>query len=341
MIDRDLNSGEPNGILFEMNSYIDEKVPPLSEEEFEKGVRLASEQFLSFGITSLQDATVHNGLREWHTFQRLKKRGFLLPRLSIMAGIDALEELQDSGFPPRYGNDAMRLGALKVILTEARGSLHPSHEELDRKVLQAHRGGHQVAIHAVEESTVEAAALAIQNAINQAPVRRHRHRVEHCSICPPALLERLKSIHAIVVTNPSFIYYSGERYLKTVSQEQQRWLYRIGAFLDNGLMPAAGSDSPVSPINPLIGIYGAVTRKADSGDEIVPEERISPLEALQMYTQNAAYASFDEGVKGSLSIGKLADLALLSADPTQVLPEDIKNIQVEMTITDGRIAWRR
>ena len=341
MIDRDLNSGEPNGILFEMNSYIDKKVPPLSEEEFEKGVRLASEQFLSFGITSLQDATVHNGLREWHTFQRLKKRGFLLPRLSIMAGIDALEELQDSGFPPRYGNDAMRLGALKVILTEARGSLHPSHEELDRKVLQAHRAGHQVAIHAVEESTVEAAALAIQNAINQAPVRRHRHRVEHCSICPPALLERLKSIHAIVVTNPSFIYYSGERYLKTVSQEQQRWLYRIGAFLDNGLIPAAGSDSPVSPINPLIGIYGAVTRKADSGDEIVPEERVPPLEALQMYTQNAAYASFGEGVKGSLSIGKLADLALLSADPTQVLPEDIKNIQVEMTITDGRIAWRR
>ncbi len=341
MIDRDLNSGEPNGILFEMNSYIDEKVPPLSEEEFEKGVRLASEQFLSFGITSLQDATVHNGLREWQTFQSLKKRGFLLPRLSTMMSIDALGELQDGGFPPRYGDDGMRLGALKVILAEARGSLHPSQKELDRKVLQAHRAGYQVAIHAVEESTVEAAALAIENAINQAPVRCHRHRIEHCSICPPALLKRLKSINAIVVTNPSFIYYSGERYLKTVTQEQQRWLYRIGSFLGNGLMPAAGSDSPVSPINPLIGIYGAVTRKADSGDEIVPEERISPLEALQMYTQNAAYASFDEGVKGSLSIGKLADLALLSADPTQVPSEDIKDIQVEMTITGGRVAWCR
>ena len=341
MIDRDLNSGEPNGILFEMNSYIDEKVPPLPEEEFEKGVRLASEQYLSFGITSLQDATVYNGLREWQTFQSLKKRGVLLPRLSTMMSIDALGELQDGGFPPRYGDDGMRLGALKVILTEARGSLHPSHEELDRKVLKAHRAGYQVAIHAVEESTMEAAALAIENAINQAPVRFHRHRIEHCSVCPPALLERLKSIRAIVVTNPSFIYYSGERYLKTVPQEQQRWLYRIGSFLENGLMPAAGSDSPVAPINPLIGIYAAATRKADSGDEIVPEERISPLEALQMYTQNAAYASFDEGVKGSLSIGKLADLALLSADPTHVPSADIKDIQVEMTIAGGRIAWCR
>ncbi len=341
MIDRDLNSGEPNGILFEMNAYIDKKVPPLSPKEFEKGVKLAIEQFLSFGITSLQDATVHNGLTEWHTFQALKKGKSLVPRVSMMMGIDALEELQDSRFPPHYGNDGMRLGAVKIILTEATGSLHPSQEVLNGKVLQAHRAGYQVAIHAVEESTVEAATLAIENALNQAPVRCHRHRIEHCSVCPPALLERLKSIHAIVVTNPSFIYYSGERYLKTVSKEQQRWLYRIGAFLDNGLMSAAGSDSPVSPINPLVGIYAAVDRKAENGDEIVPEERVSPLEALRMYTQNAAYASFDEGLKGSISTGKLADLALLSADPTQVLPEEIKDIQVEITIAGGRIAWRR
>ena len=106
-------------------------------------------------------------------------------------------------------------------------------------------------------------------------------------------------------------------------------------------MPAAGSDSPVAPVNPLIGIYGAVTRKAESNDEIVPEEQISPLEALQMYTQNAAYASFDEGVKGSLSMGKLADLTLLSADPTRVPTEEIKEIHIEMTITGGRIAWCR
>ncbi len=339
MIDRDLSSGEPNGILFEMNSYLDKKVPPLSPEEFEKGVRLASEQYLSFGITSLQDATVHNGLTEWHTFQTLKKGKCLVPGVSMMVDIDALEALQESGLSPHHGNDQMRLGALKVILAEATGSLHPSQKELNSKVLDAHRAGYQVAIHAVEESTVEAAALAIENALNQEPARYHRHRIEHCSICPPALLERLKGIHTIVVTNPSFIYYSGERYLQTVPEEQQEWLYRIGSFFKNGLMPAAGSDSPVAPINPLVGIYAAVTRKAESSDEIIPEERISPLEALNMYTQNAAYASFDEGVKGYISTGKLADLALLSADPTQVPPEEIKDIQVEMTIAAGRVAW--
>jgi predicted amidohydrolase YtcJ len=339
MIDRDLDSGEPNGLLFEMDSYLDKRIPPVSREEFEEGVRLASEQYLSWGITSLQDATVHNGLNEWRTFQGLRKQGLLVPRVSMMCGLDGLRELRDNGFSPRYGDDGLRLGALKVMLTEAAGSMHPGQEDLNREVLEAHRAGYQVAIHAVEESTVEAAAQAIENAVNRVAARCHRHRIEHCSVCPPALLERLKVIHAIVVTNPSFVFYSGERYLKTVPEGQQRWLYRLRSFLETGLRPAAGSDSPIAPVNPFAGIYAAVTRKADNGNTVVPDERVSPLEALGMYTGNAAYASFDEPAKGSIAVGKLADLALLSADPTQVPPDEIRGIQVEMTIAGGKIVW--
>ena len=339
MIDRDLDSGEPNGILYEMNSYIDALVPPLSEEELEEGIRLVNKQCLSLGITSLQDATAHNGIREWQTFQRLRERGALVPRLSVMMGAQFLGELQDSGFSPRYGGNGLRLGALKVLLTEARGCLYPPREELEQQVLRAHRAGYQVAIHAVEESTVEAATAALENVLRQAPKDDHRHRIEHCSVCPPPLLERLRDVQAIVVTNPAFIYYSGERYLRTVPEEQQRWLYRIGSFLEKGLM-AAGSDSPVVPINPLIGIYAAVTRKAETGEEVLPQERIRPIEALKMYTQAAAYAAFDEGVKGTIAVGQLADFALLSADPTQVPPDEIKEIQVEMAIVGGRIAWQ-
>jgi predicted amidohydrolase YtcJ len=340
MIERDLDSGEPNGILFEMNTYIDSLVPPLSEDEFHKGIVLANEEYLSLGITSLQDATAHNGIREWHAFRRLREGGSLVPRLSVMMGIESLGELQGNGFAPHYGDDGMRLGALKIVLTEARGSLHPEEEELKEQVLQAHRAGYQLALHAVEESTVEAAIKALAHALSQAPKRDHRHRIEHCSVCPPALLEGLRDVHIIVVTQPSFIYYSGERYLRTVPESQLRWLYRIGSFLESGLMPAAGSDSPVAPINPLVGIYGAVTRKAENGEELLPQERISPVAALKMYTQSAAYASFDEGVKGSIVVGKLADFALLSADPTKVPPEEIKDIQVEMTIAGGRITWQ-
>jgi len=153
------------------------------------------------------------------------------------------------------------------------------------------------------------------------------------------LLQRLKGAQAIVVTQPAFIYYSGERYLATVPEGQLRWLYRIGSLANEGLMPAAGSDSPVAPNNPLVGIYAAVTRKTESGDELVAQERISPLEALAMYTRAAAYASFEEKVKGSVAVGKLADFVLLSADPTGVSPEEITRIQVEMTMIGGRIMW--
>ena len=338
LIDRDLESGEPNGILFEMESYIDEAMPSLSDAEFKKGIRLANEKYLYLGITSLQDATVHNGLREWQTFRRLRTKGDLAPRLSLMMGVDAITA---SGLPPHYGDDGMRLGAAKIVLDETTGRLHPSPEELEEQVLRAHKAGFQVAIHAIEEGAIEAAARALERALAQSPKRDHRHRIEHCSVCPPPLLEKLRDANVIVVTQPAFIFYSGERYLATVATEQLPWLYRIGSFLNEGLITAAGSDSPVAPNNPLVGIHAAVTRKAESGDELVIEERVSPLEALKMYTQAAAYACFEDDAKGSITVGKLADLALLSADPTAVLPEEIKDINVEMTVIDGRIAWQR
>lgn len=340
MIGRDLDSGEPNGLLFEMNSYIDKMIPSLSQEEFEKGVRLANKEYLSQGITSLQDATAHNGPGDWRTMQGLRERGLLVPRLSVMMGIASLEELQRNGFSPHCGDDGLRLGALKIALSEARGFLHPCQDELEERALQAHRAGYQLALHAVEEGTVAAAAGALEYALERIGRRDHRHRIEHCSVCPPPLLKRLKDVHALVVTQPSFIYYSGERYLKTVPEGQRRWLYRIGSFLKNGLMPAAGSDSPVVPINPLFGICAAVTRRTESGESLLSQEQVSPAAALKMYTQAAAYASFDEKVKGSIQVGKLADFSLLSADPTQVSPEEIMEIRVEMTIVDGKIAWQ-
>lgn len=336
MIDRDLDTGEPNGILYEMNDYVDRMVPPLPPGEIEEGIRLASDEYLSNGITSVQDATASNGLPEWGTLQGLKQRGCLVPRLSAMMGIDSLEALIDNGLVPRYGDDGMRMGALKIVLSEARGSLYPGQEGLDERVSAAHRAGYQLAIHAVEEGTVEAAIAALE----RIPAGHHRHRIEHCAVCPSHLVERLRDVRAVVVTNPAFVYYNGERYMATVPPGQREWLYRTGSLLGYGIATAAGSDSPVVPLNPLMGIYAAVTREAASGETLLPDERISPLAALEMYTRAAAYASFDEGVKGTVSAGKPADLALLSADPTQVSHEEIRDIAVEMTIVDGQIVWQ-
>jgi predicted amidohydrolase YtcJ len=95
----------------------------------------------------------------------------------------------------------------------------------------------------------------------------------------------------------------------------------------------------VAPDNPLAGIYAAVTRRAQSGQVLSPEECISARQALAMYTTNAAYASFEEDIKGSITSGKLADMVVLSADPLKSPAEQIKDIRVEMTIIDGRVVW--
>jgi len=339
IMDRALNTGEPNGLLFEMVGYLREMVlPPLSEAEIRKGINLVSQHYLSLGITSVQDATVVNDFRRWETIKRMKKADGLKSRVSMMFGIEALPEFQGRGLTFGSGDSQLNLGAIKIMLHEAIGEQQPSQSELNRQVSDAHRAGFQVAIHAIEQSSVESAIIALENNQGQFGSGR-RHRIEHCSQCPLGLLERLRCLQAVVVTQPPFLYYSGERYLATLPAEKLKWLYRIGAFHRNGLVVAGSSDSPIVSANPLVGMYAAVTRLAESGQQILPQEGVSPVEALAMYTTNGAYASFEERIKGSLVPGKLADMVILSGDPLKSPPEDMMDIRVEMTIIGGKVVW--
>jgi len=340
LIDRDPNSGEPNGILFEMLGYIREKIiPPLSEEELTRGIALADKHYLSYGITSLQEATVSNDYGRWQMFQRFKESGKLQSRVSMMLGAEARSQFQEAGLTTGAGDSQLRLGGVKIMLSEATGQLQPPQPELNQQALISQRAGFQLAFHAIEESTVEAVITALEYTHSHSPVTGRRHRIEHCSECPPYLLERLGQLQAVVVTQPPFLYYSGERYLAKVPASQLPWLYRIKSLLDSGLIVAGSSDTPIVPGNPLVGIYAAVTRRAESGQQLLPDECISASQALAMYTTNAAYASFEEDIKGSITPGKLADMVVLSNDPTHSPPEQLKDIKVELTITGGNVVW--
>jgi len=338
LIDRDLNTGEPSGLLFEMLGYIREKIlPPLSEEELIKGIALANQHYLSYGITSLQEATASNNPGRWQIFQRFKDK--LKSRVYMMFGIEALSQFQEMGLTFSSGDSQLRLGGVKIMLNETTGQLHPPQPELNQQAFTVHQAGFQLAIHAIEENTVEAAITALEYAHSQLPQAGQRHRIEHCAECPPQLLKRLSKLQAVIVTQPPFLYYSGERYLAQVPASQLKWLHRIKSPLSSGLVVAGSSDSPVVPNNPLVGIYAAVTRKAESGQQLLPQECISAKEALAMYTINAAYASFEEGIKGSITPGKLADMVVLSNNLLKAPPEQIKDIQVEMTIIGGKLVW--
>ena len=307
-------------------------------------------------------------------FQHWKERDLLKSRVSMILGGEGFDEYRRQPFPAQVNpvrnssreldpagiivksNPAakqrsiisngvnekdLRIGGVKIIVHEVTGRLTPDQKELSEMVLQIHQLGFQAVLHAVEEPTIEAACSAIESALKASPRLDHRHRIEHCAVCFPPLAKRLASLGIMVVTQPSFIYYHGERYLRTVPDSNLRHLYPIATLMKNGVKVVGSSDCPVSPVNPLIGIYSSVSRMAESGEFILPEEKISPFEALRMYTDEAAKTTFEETIKGSITPGKLADLVILNGDPTRLPVNEIKDIEVEMTILNGEVVWDR
>ena len=258
-----------------------------------------------------------------------------------MMGIDAFKKNTRPSGLKTLNENQLRWGAVKIILDDTTGRLHPSQSELNAMVLEVHQAGKQIAIHALDEKAVKAACEAIQFAIEKFPAKDHRHRIEHCSVCPPDLARKIVSLGITVVTQPAFIYFHGERYFDTVPDEQLKHLYPIRTLLDQGVNVAGSSDCPSVTPDPLIGIQAAMHRLSATGDIIGDREKIQATTALQMYTLSAARAAFEETIKGTITPGKLADLVVLNADPTRLGAAEFKNLQVEKTIIGGKVVWEK
>jgi predicted amidohydrolase YtcJ len=342
LIERNFTTGEPTGLLYEMGKFLSERIPPLDHQELRRGVHLANQAILSGGITSVQDASHLNDFQKWKEICSWKDDGLLKPRIGFMLGPEGFEQFSGTDFP--YGTESpneIRLSGVKAILDESTGRLLPTQTELNEWVLKVHRTGFQVAIHAIEGHAVESACSAIQYTLDRDPRPDHRHRIEHCSVCSPSLLRRMAELGIVVVTQPSFLFYHGDRYLETVPSLDLQHLYPVGSLLKAGITVAASSDCPIAPPNPLIGIYAAVSRMSQTGSVLGPDERIEPFAALRMYTSQAARVSFDEEIKGTITPGKLADLVVLNGDPTRIDKEKIKELEVGMTIVGGEIVWSK
>jgi len=339
LIDRDIETGEPTGLLYGMGDYLGKAIPPLECDQIELGIKLADRELCALGITSVHDASPHNNLDRWKLIQHWKKEGLLKTRVKMMLGKEGFEEYRKHRFPVQVDENQVSMGGVKIIVHETTGQLSPGQFELNEIVLKVHRSELQAVLHAIEGKTIEAACDAVEYALQKSPRPDHRHRIEHCSVCTPSLAKRIASLGIMVITQPSFIYHNGDRYLKTVPKPNLEHLYPIATLTKNEVKVAFSSDCPVVPANPIMGVYSAVSRKTEGGDFVLPDEKIIPLEALKMYTQDAAKATSEERVKGSIEPGKLADLVVLSSDPTKLPANEMKNIEVEMTILDGKVVW--
>jgi predicted amidohydrolase YtcJ len=308
-------------------------------------VRLADQELLSKGITSIQDASISNNPQRWADVVYLKKSSILGPRVNFMLGVSAFERVGLGAFTPFADERQLRLNSVKIIVDETTGSLCPTQAELDRMVFEIHQSGLQAAIHAIEEKAIKAAAASIHSAqarlLREDPHHRPRHRIEHCSVCPPELAREIARLGVMVVTQPSFIYHNGDRYLETVEKQQLNHLYPIRTLFQSGVRVAGSSDCPVVPPDPLLGVHGAMTRMSETGREVLAQEAVSLEQAIALYTVCGAEATREEHIKGTIAPGKLADLVVLNADPFELPPHELKSLAVEMTILNGEVVWVR
>ena len=339
LIDRDLATGEPTGLLYGMEDHLAKTIPPMDRDQLEHGVELGSRQLTAAGITSVQDVSWRNDLDRWEMVQGWKERGLLKPRVRMASGFRAFLRNDPHVFKGRIEETQFYLGGIKLILHETTGRLHPRQEELNEQVLEIHRAGQQAILHAIEENVIEAACSAVEYALKWFPRSDHRHRIEHCAVCSPRLAKRIASLGMVVVTQPSFIYHHGGRYLRTVSSEKLPYLYPVATLQNQDVRVAGSFDSPVVPANPLTGIFSAVSRMTESGETVLPKEGIPVLGAIRMFTLSAAEAMFEEKIKGSIAPGKVGDLVVLNGDPTQVPIHEVKDLKVEMTILNGEVVY--
>lgn len=338
-VELDVTIGEPTGVVFELEQFLRTVVPPLAEPDLKAGVREASAELLRQGVTSFHDASAGNTLDDFSFFRQLHADGSIVPRATVMIGIDALPQILVAGLTPFAGNEWVRLGSIKIMLHESRGVLHPDPEELVEMVWQAHNLGYQVAIHAVEEGPICIALEAISRAQVRLPRKDHRHRIEHCSLCPPVFIHAFVETGSAVVIQPGFLYSYGEKYAAEVEIDVHSWLYRAKSFFRQGVRVSGSSDCPIAPVNPLLGIGTAMTRRSQGGTILNEAESLSLSEAIALFTTASAWVGFEEASKGRLVPGMLADLVILDRDMTQVSPEDIRHIQVQTTILGGKIVW--
>ena len=339
-IARDLNTGQPSGLLLEMSDYLDDRIPSPPVEEIENSVRRASRILLSHGVTSIQDATHRNSVQRWELFGKLRSSIEDMPRTTMMPGFHHLNEFTGNGLNFGSGDSRLRVGHAKIMVMASSGRQTPAHSDLCRAVSSCAESGFPAAIHAVERESIISAAESIRSA-TAATGTALRHRIEHCSEGTPDVIESVARCSAWVVTQPGFVYHSGDRYLKTVKSSMRPHLYPVGALVRAGVQYAFGSDAPVADPNPMPAICVAVTRLTGQGRHLGPEQAVGLFDALAAYTVGAAASSCLEDSLGTIAPGMLADLALFEEDVTSAEPERIRDMRPAMTVLGGKVVMTR
>ncbi len=353
-------NGVPTGLLQETaQRLLDPYIPETTVEDMVEALRRCSERYAAAGITSSHTAGV-NSEEEFRAHQLATERGLNKLRTNMMIGKPMLQIVDDLGISSGFGDNMLRVGPAKFFSdgsligrtaavfepflndprTDNLGLEMMPQEELDAYVKQAHDAGFQVATHAIGDRAIHMVMLAYERALAANPRADHRHRIEHCGICRPELIARIKTSNFVPVSQPIFITEYGDGFIRHLGRERTQLTYPFRTFLNEGIHLVLSSDCPVSAFEPLKSIQATVDERTGSGEPYAPQEALTVHEAIRHYTVEGAYVSFEENEKGMIKAGMLADFAILKYDPSTVPSSEIAKTPVLATVLGGEIIFQ-
>ena len=364
-------NGEPLGIFREnAMDIIYSAIPDPDIESIKSMILKCSEDAVKQGITSIQTDDFEQLPKKDYekiikAYLELIDEGKLKVRVyeqCLLPDMKKLKSFLEKGYTTGWGNEYFKIGPLKLLadgslgartayLTEpynddnsTRGIPVFSQEEMDELVLTAHNGGMHVAIHGIGDGAMYMACESIEKALKENPREDHRHGIVHCQITDVNLMNKFKELNLVAYVQPIFLHYDMHIVEDRIGKERARYTYNWKRMMDMGIHVAGGSDCPVEKFDILPNLYSAITRKDLNGypeNGWLPDQKLTVDEALKIFTAEGAYASFEEDIKGTLEVGKLADIVVLDRNLYDIEPEAIKDVKVDLTIMDGKIVYER
>src|SRR6201981_2673270 len=361
VIVRDAN-GNPTGIFKDAaQELIYKVVPPMSHEQRIRAARRALEHAASLGVTSVQH--MNPEFADVAAYSELAEKGELTTRIYAVPMETDWRDQAKVGIRRAWGSRYLRLGAVKGYADGSLGSrtacmfepfaddpgnrgllsdeMHPP-SAMRERLMGADAAGLQIRVHAIGDRAVSMMLDIFGDIEKEHGYHDQRFAIEHAQHMAQKDFERFAKLHVIASMQPYHAIDDGRWAEKRLGHDRARYSYAWRSFLDHGVTLAFGTDWPVAPLDPMVGLYAAVTRATLDGKNPggwIPEEKITLPEAIEAYTMGAAFTEFQENEKGSITPGELADMVILTDNIFDLKPEAIRNVKVETTIVGGKVVY--
>lgn len=362
VIVRKAGSNEPAGVLKDAaQSLVWRIVPEPSREEIEQALLAAMQEAARVGVTSLQDMNLTS--ETLSIYQDFLRQGKMTVRVDGRWPLFRWRDLAKLGISKNFRDgEWLKIGGLKGFVdgslgsstalfyepyvqdASTRGIFVNDPQTLRRTIIAADSAGLHIAVHAIGDSANAYLLEVFAEAIEANGGTDHRFRIEHAQHIHPNDFTRFADLGVIACVQPYHAIDDGRWAEQRIGHERCKTTYPFRSFLDNGVKMTFGSDWTVAPLDPILGIDAAVTRRTIDGanpDGWFPEQKISVEEAIEAYTLSAAFAAFDEEIKGSITPGKLADMVVLSQDILTIPANAIVNTEVLYTIVGGKVVFEK